>query len=185
MRDPLGIETAGHVEHDVAELVGNGEPLPLAPVLGVHHDATDGRQSPPARPGGEAAHGVERQGEYLDAPFFEQLHQGGGPVAQAPVAAQRVGDAGRLDGIVPHGSRGWSHRALDRPRMSSTVRYEHPPRTFSRPRTHTRPQAPGLVLVHKWTFYQFAPMPLKTPSNRVAPDGMLLTVSLPARCSQR
>ncbi len=88
VRDPLGVETAGHVEHDVAELVGDGEPLPLAPVLGVHDDDADGRQSRPARPGGEAAHGVERQGKYLDAPFFEQLHQvGHGLVAQPPVAA--------------------------------------------------------------------------------------------------
>ncbi len=30
VRDPPGVETAEHVEHDVAELLGDGEPLPLA-----------------------------------------------------------------------------------------------------------------------------------------------------------
>ena len=42
-RHRLGVETAGHVEHDVAELVGDGEPLPLAPVLGVTTTMGTGR----------------------------------------------------------------------------------------------------------------------------------------------
>ena len=63
----------------------------------------DRRQPRPARPGGEAADGVERHREYLDPPFFEQLHQVGNRLLpQAPVAAHGVGATVRLDRILPH-----------------------------------------------------------------------------------
>ena len=104
VRDPFSAETAGDGEHDVAQFVGDGESLALAPVLGVHDDERDGLESGPTRSRGETADAAEREGEYLDASFFQKLDQvRNGLVAKAPVVAERVGVAVRFDGIAQYG----------------------------------------------------------------------------------
>ena len=90
----------------MAELVGDGESLALAPVLGVHDDQGDRRQARAPGSRDETADAPERHGEYLDTSFFEEFDEVGyGLVAETPMVAESVGGAVGFDGIAVYGIR--------------------------------------------------------------------------------
>ena len=104
VRDPFGVQTAGDVEHDVADFVRDGKPLTLAPVVDIDDDEGNCRMPDSTCSRGETTDAAERESEHLDAAFLEKLYQvGNGLVAQAPVPSERVCGAVGLDRIAQYG----------------------------------------------------------------------------------